>query len=75
VWQLKRPDELRDSPYAEHMMVGTPAEVTAKFKKFSREYACTHFIMATPLPGMDPAKARRALEMFAREVRPKLADL
>jgi hypothetical protein len=31
--------------------------------------------MATPLPGMDPAKARRSLEMFAREVRPHLEGL
>jgi hypothetical protein len=31
--------------------------------------------MATPMPGMDPAKSRRSLEMFARDVRPHLAGL
>jgi alkanesulfonate monooxygenase SsuD/methylene tetrahydromethanopterin reductase-like flavin-dependent oxidoreductase (luciferase family) len=75
VWELRRPEDLRTSPYAEHMMVGTPAECIAKFKAFSRQYACTHFIMATPMPGMDPAKSRRSLEMFAHEVRPHLAGL
>jgi len=75
VWELKRPEDLRDSPYAQHMMVGTPQECIAGFKKFSSQYACTHFIMATPLPGLDPAKARRSLEIFAKEVRPHLAAL
>lgn len=72
VWDLGRPEDLRKSPYAEHMMVGTPQECIEKFRAFNRQYVCTHFIMATPLPGMDPAKARRSLELFAREVRPHL---
>jgi len=51
-------------------MIGTPDEVAAKLAKFRRDYSCTHFIMATQLPGMDPAAATRSLELFAREVMP-----
>ncbi len=75
VWELRRPEDLRTSPYAAHLMVGTPADCIAKFKAYSRRYACTHLIMATQMPGMDPAKSRRSLELFAREVRPRLAGL
>jgi alkanesulfonate monooxygenase SsuD/methylene tetrahydromethanopterin reductase-like flavin-dependent oxidoreductase (luciferase family) len=63
-------DQLRHSPYAEGMMIGTPDEVARKLQKFQSEYDCTHFVMGTQLPGLDPAKATRALELFAKEVMP-----
>ena len=63
-------DQLRHSPYAEAMMIGTPDEVSRKMEKFRKEYDCTHFVMGTQLPGADPAKVTRALELFAKEVMP-----
>ncbi len=71
VWELKRAEDLRGSPYAAHLMIGTPAEVSAKIERFCGEYQCTHFIMATMFPGLEPEKARRSLELFAREVMPR----
>ena len=51
-------------------MIGTPDQVAAKLERFCEEYRCTHFIMSTQLPGMDPTKGTRSLELFAREVMP-----
>ncbi|HLW72052.1 MAG TPA: LLM class flavin-dependent oxidoreductase [Candidatus Binataceae bacterium] len=74
VWKINSPADLRDSPIAEGLMIGTAKEVAAKLKKFRAEYACTHFIMASQLPGMDPRVATRSLELFAREVMPDFHD-
>jgi alkanesulfonate monooxygenase SsuD/methylene tetrahydromethanopterin reductase-like flavin-dependent oxidoreductase (luciferase family) len=70
VWEIASPADLRKSPIAAGLMIGTPDEVTAKIEQFRAEYACTNFIMATQFPGLDPLKVVRSLELFAREVRP-----
>jgi alkanesulfonate monooxygenase SsuD/methylene tetrahydromethanopterin reductase-like flavin-dependent oxidoreductase (luciferase family) len=70
VWEVSSPSELRNSPIAASLMIGTPDEVTAKIERFRRDYACTNFVMASQFPGLDPLKATRSLELFAREVRP-----
>ncbi len=56
-------------------MIGTPAQVARKLEQFRKDFRCTHFIMATQLPGLDPNKATRSLELFAREVMPALRNL
>jgi len=53
------------------LMIGTPDEVARKLEDFRAAYACTHFIMASQFPGMDPAVATRSLELFAKEVMPR----
>lgn len=63
-------DKLRHSPYAEGMLIGTPDEVARKLEAFKQQYDCSHFVMATQMPGADPAKATRAAELFAKEVMP-----
>jgi alkanesulfonate monooxygenase SsuD/methylene tetrahydromethanopterin reductase-like flavin-dependent oxidoreductase (luciferase family) len=68
--QIPPPDKLRQSPYAEGMMIGTPDEVARKMEAFRKQYDCSHFVMGTHLPGADPVKVTRALELFAREVMP-----
>jgi alkanesulfonate monooxygenase SsuD/methylene tetrahydromethanopterin reductase-like flavin-dependent oxidoreductase (luciferase family) len=68
--EIPPPDKLRHSPYAEAMMIGTPDEVARKMEAFRKSYDCSHFVMGTQLPGADPAKVRRALELFAKEVMP-----
>ncbi|MGH7838145.1 MAG: LLM class flavin-dependent oxidoreductase [Candidatus Binataceae bacterium] len=74
VWKINSPADLRNSPIAGGLMIGTADEVAAKLKKFRAEYACTHFIMASQLPGLDPRVATRSLELFAREVMPNFRD-
>lgn len=69
--QMPPPEKLRDSPYAEGMMIGTPDEVSRKMEKFAKEYDCTHFVMGTQMPGADPVKTTRALELFAEKVMPR----
>ena len=65
---------MRHSVLAEHFMIGTPAQVSAKIEKFLGEFRCTDFIMNTQFPGIDPAKGTRSMELFAREVMPKFRD-
>jgi alkanesulfonate monooxygenase SsuD/methylene tetrahydromethanopterin reductase-like flavin-dependent oxidoreductase (luciferase family) len=74
VWEITSPSQLRESPIAAGLMIGTPDEVAVKIDQFRKEYACTDFIMATQFPGLDPAKAVRSLDLFAREVRPRFTD-
>jgi alkanesulfonate monooxygenase SsuD/methylene tetrahydromethanopterin reductase-like flavin-dependent oxidoreductase (luciferase family) len=51
-------------------MIGTPDQVGKKMEQFSKEFQCTHFIMSTQLAGLDPKKATRSMELFAREIMP-----
>ncbi len=55
---------------ADAMMIGTPEQVARKMERFCKDYKCTDFIMDTQMPGMDPAKGTRWMELFAREVMP-----
>jgi alkanesulfonate monooxygenase SsuD/methylene tetrahydromethanopterin reductase-like flavin-dependent oxidoreductase (luciferase family) len=70
VFPFKSPRDLRDSALAEAAMIGTPALVARKLEKFRQDFVCTHFIMATQLPGLDPKKATRSLELFSQRVMP-----
>ena len=45
-------------------------QVARKLEQFQKEFQCTHFIMLTQLPGLDPKKATGAFELFAKEVMP-----
>lgn len=74
VWEISSPAQLRESPIAPGLMIGTPDEVARKIDRFRTEYACTDFIMATQFPGLDPLKATRSFELFAREVKPRFAQ-
>ena len=71
---VSKPADMRHSVLAEHFMIGTPAQVTAKIEKFLDQYTCTDFIMGTQVPGLDPAKGTRALELFAKKVMPAFRD-
>ncbi len=70
VWDLADARELRRSKYAELLLIGTPEECARKLETFCKEYACTHFVIASQFPGLDPRKATQSLEMFAKEVMP-----
>ncbi|MGR8947914.1 MAG: LLM class flavin-dependent oxidoreductase [Gammaproteobacteria bacterium] len=62
--------ELRHSPIADGMMIGTPDQVAEKLQSFCDNYVCTDFIMDMQFPGIDPALATRSMELFAAEVMP-----
>jgi alkanesulfonate monooxygenase SsuD/methylene tetrahydromethanopterin reductase-like flavin-dependent oxidoreductase (luciferase family) len=66
----KNAAELRDSPIAETMLIGTPDQVAEKLQKFCDDYQCTDFIMDMQVPGIDPALATKSMELFAQEVMP-----
>jgi alkanesulfonate monooxygenase SsuD/methylene tetrahydromethanopterin reductase-like flavin-dependent oxidoreductase (luciferase family) len=70
VWDLTDARELRNSKYAEGLLIGTPEECARKLEKFGKEYACTHFVVASHFPGMDPRKSTQSLELFAKEIMP-----
>lgn len=67
---VTRAEDMRHSPMADAMMIGTPDQVARKMERFCKEYKCTDFIMDTQMPGMDPAKGTHSMELFAREVMP-----
>src|ERR1051326_5017445 len=70
MWTIERPQDIRSSGFGRAVMIGTPDQVAKKLEHFEREYLCTHFVMMTQLPGLDPRKGTRSLELFAKEVMP-----
>lgn len=67
---ITRAEEIRHSPLAEELMIGTPDQIARKMEKFCAKYQCTDFIMDSQFPGLDPKKGTRSLELFAQEVMP-----
>jgi alkanesulfonate monooxygenase SsuD/methylene tetrahydromethanopterin reductase-like flavin-dependent oxidoreductase (luciferase family) len=68
------PEGIRHSAFASVGMIGTPDQVAKKMEAFCNDFECTHFIMNTQFPGLDPAKGSRSMELFAREVMPHFRD-
>ncbi|MEM7542383.1 MAG: LLM class flavin-dependent oxidoreductase [Pseudomonadota bacterium] len=71
---VTKPADIRNSILRDHFMIGTPDQVNEKMQQFCADYRCTDFIMATQFPGIEVAKANRALELFAAEVMPNFRD-
>ena len=69
-WPITRAEELRNSPLAADLFIGTPQQVAAKLDTFCQNYQCTDFIMSTHFAGIDPKKSTRSLELFAKKVMP-----
>ena len=46
--------------------------VARQLEQFRKDFVCTHLIMSTQLPGLDPKKATASLELFAKEIMPSL---
>ncbi|MBI4693357.1 MAG: LLM class flavin-dependent oxidoreductase [Gammaproteobacteria bacterium] len=65
-----RAEELRSSPLADVLFVGTPDTVARKFEQFRKDFPCTDFIMSTHFAGIDPKLSTRSMELFAQEVMP-----
>ena len=67
---ITRAEDIRHSPLAEELMIGTPEQVARKMEKFKAKYTCTDFIMDCQFPGLDPKKGTKSLELFAKHVMP-----
>jgi alkanesulfonate monooxygenase SsuD/methylene tetrahydromethanopterin reductase-like flavin-dependent oxidoreductase (luciferase family) len=61
------PDRLRRTS-----LLGPPEFVRARISEIVDTTPMTELIMVMQLPGLDPAKARRSLERFGREVLPEV---
>jgi len=53
-------------------MIGSPDDVSAALESFLASVHTTQLIVCLHLPGLDPARTRTSMELFAREVRPRL---
>ena len=51
-------------------MIGTPEEIGSEIERFTQEVRTTHLVLGMHLPGLDPAKSQRSMELFAKEVMP-----
>lgn len=71
--QLPQAAELRKNPerLIGNPIIGTPEEVGNELDRFTKEVRTTHLVLAMHLPGIDPAKSRRSMELFAKEVMPQ----
>jgi alkanesulfonate monooxygenase SsuD/methylene tetrahydromethanopterin reductase-like flavin-dependent oxidoreductase (luciferase family) len=72
--QLPPPAELRQVTrrMVGAPMIGTPEEVARAITQMTKEMRTTHLVLGMHLPGIDPAKSQRSLELFAKEVMPGL---
>ncbi|MEW6297280.1 MAG: hypothetical protein AB1671_06005 [Thermodesulfobacteriota bacterium] len=50
--------------------MGTPEDAINEIERYRRETRVTHLVMWMQLAGLDPRKARRSMELFAKEVMP-----
>jgi len=53
-------------------IVGTPDQVAREINAMTKSVRTTHLVIGMHLPGLDPAKSRASMELFAKEVRPAL---
>jgi alkanesulfonate monooxygenase SsuD/methylene tetrahydromethanopterin reductase-like flavin-dependent oxidoreductase (luciferase family) len=71
-----RPDVIPLDPFAEgsvmKLVAGTPAQVTEKLKDVISESGMNYLLCVFSFGSLPPTMAMRSLELFAREVRPRL---
>ena len=72
--QLLEVAELRNNPeqLLASPMIGTPEEVGREIAQLTKDVRTTHLVLGMHLPGLDPAKSQRSMELFAKEVIPGL---
>ena len=70
LWEIKQARDIRHSPYGQAWMVGTLDQVARKVDAFVKTSSCTHLVMGMQVPGVDPAKGTRSMELFAQEIMP-----
>lgn len=74
--QLKKVPPVKELRHSKNLLfipaIGTPDDVVAYLKDFTSRLRTTHLILGLHLPGLDPKKTRRSMELFAREVMPRI---
>jgi alkanesulfonate monooxygenase SsuD/methylene tetrahydromethanopterin reductase-like flavin-dependent oxidoreductase (luciferase family) len=58
--------------FGEPAIIGTPDDAVAAIRDYEKRTRATHLVMGMAMPGVEPAKTRASMELFAREVMPKL---
>jgi alkanesulfonate monooxygenase SsuD/methylene tetrahydromethanopterin reductase-like flavin-dependent oxidoreductase (luciferase family) len=58
--------------FGEPAFIGTPDTVYAGLRDLLKRSPCTHLVLMGVLPGAPPVGTRRSVELFAREVMPRL---
>jgi alkanesulfonate monooxygenase SsuD/methylene tetrahydromethanopterin reductase-like flavin-dependent oxidoreductase (luciferase family) len=75
-WAIPTPEEMqRDQAatfFGEPAFIGTPDFVLDGLRALLERSPCTHLVLMGVLPGAPPAGTRRSVELFAREVMPRL---
>ena len=70
------PGEMRNTPglsfFQAPMAMGSPDDVVRDLEQYREAGRVTHLVMWMQLPGMPAHKARRSMELFAKEVMPRL---
>ena len=73
---VPRPGEMRNTPglsfFQAPLAVGSPDDVVRDLERYRDAGRVTHLVMWMQLPGMPAQKARRSMELFAKEVMPRL---
>lgn len=73
---IPTPEEMRRDQagtfFGEPAFIGTPDFVYAGLRDLLQRSPCTHLVLMGVLPGAPPDGTRRSVELFAREVMPRL---
>jgi alkanesulfonate monooxygenase SsuD/methylene tetrahydromethanopterin reductase-like flavin-dependent oxidoreductase (luciferase family) len=69
------PGKMRNTPglsfFQAPLAIGSPDDVARELERYSAETRVTHLVMWMQLPGMPAEKARRSMELFAKEIMPR----
>jgi len=70
---LPEPSKLRDAQGLLFTpLFGSPGEIAARLNESFKNVRTTHLVLGMHLPGIAPERSQRSMELFAREVAPKL---
>jgi alkanesulfonate monooxygenase SsuD/methylene tetrahydromethanopterin reductase-like flavin-dependent oxidoreductase (luciferase family) len=75
---VSEPGALRELPEltfnGAKILVGTPADAIEDLQRYRSQARMTHIVLWMHLPGLDHRKARRSMELFAKQVMPHFRD-
>jgi probable F420-dependent oxidoreductase len=69
---LPEPSKLRESHLLFPLVVGNPQDVASKLNASLAKVRTTHLVLGMNLPGLAPERSRSSMELFAREVAPRI---
>src|SRR5581483_9964124 len=71
---VPHPGQLRNAPgvtfFHAPLIIGSPEPAIKEIERYRQETRLTHLVMCMQLAGLEPQKARRSRELFAKEVMP-----